>query len=62
MLPTLSEAGDIVAVEQWTRQRGTLQRGDVVLLRSPQDPAVTVCKRIIAMVRVTLVPSIAWSF
>eukprot|EP00123_Amoebidium_parasiticum_P011989 comp21045_c0_seq1/m.28293 comp21045_c0_seq1/g.28293 ORF comp21045_c0_seq1/g.28293 comp21045_c0_seq1/m.28293 type:complete len:170 (-) comp21045_c0_seq1:646-1155(-) len=49
MQPTFNEAGDIVAVEHVSRLTGRLQRGDVVIIRSPQDPATTVCKRIVAL-------------
>eukprot|EP00124_Ichthyophonus_hoferi_P004881 Ihof_evm2s601 gene=Ihof_evmTU2s601 len=49
MMPTFNESGDIIAIEHWSRLSGRLRKGDVVIVRSPQDPTHTVCKRIIAM-------------
>jgi signal peptidase I len=46
MRPTFNNAGDIVVVERVTPRWGTLEKGDVVIARSPQNPEQTVCKRI----------------
>ncbi|XP_031557185.1 mitochondrial inner membrane protease subunit 1-like [Actinia tenebrosa] len=51
MLPTLNSnsSGDVVVMERITRHLGTLQRGDITIARSPQDPNSLICKRIAAM-------------
>jgi inner membrane protease subunit 1 len=51
MLPTLSMSGDIVLVDKtfnllWFRN---YRRGDIVVAKSPTNPAQYVCKRIVAM-------------
>ncbi|KAK9085133.1 hypothetical protein Sjap_025544 [Stephania japonica] len=46
MLPTFSLAGDLVLAE---RRRGSLKNGDIVLLRSPENPRKVIAKRVVAM-------------
>jgi len=47
MEPTI-RSHDIVITEHFTQRFGELKRGDVVIVRSPTDPATIVCKRIVA--------------
>ncbi len=50
MLPTFNEAGDIVVVDCLTMKLGKpLQKGDVVIARSPTNPGNTVCKRVLGL-------------
>ncbi|XP_028512449.1 mitochondrial inner membrane protease subunit 1 [Exaiptasia diaphana] len=52
MLPTLNSqsSGDVVITERVTRNLHLLKRGDITIVRSPQDPTSCCCKRIAAMV------------
>eukprot|EP00049_Salpingoeca_infusionum_P009386 m.156510 g.156510 ORF g.156510 m.156510 type:complete len:247 (-) comp14323_c1_seq5:4678-5418(-) len=49
MEPTLNRSGDLVLAETISTRRGKLQCGDIVVARSPRNPKVLVCKRIIGM-------------
>ncbi|XP_032220607.1 mitochondrial inner membrane protease subunit 1 isoform X1 [Nematostella vectensis] len=51
MEPTLNNSSteNIVVTEHVTSRLRTLRRGDIVVVRSPQDPRNLVCKRITAM-------------
>ncbi|KXJ05914.1 Mitochondrial inner membrane protease subunit 1, partial [Exaiptasia diaphana] len=51
MLPTLNSqsSGDVVITERVTRNLHLLKRGDITIVRSPQDPTSCCCKRIAAM-------------
>jgi signal peptidase I len=49
MMPTLNPAGDVVLVEHVTVTLGRLQRGDVIVAKSPTDPNAVVCKRILGL-------------
>jgi inner membrane protease subunit 1 len=51
-MPTLSAQGDVVLVEKlslrgYIRHPNTLKHGDIVVLRSPQEPLKTICKRVV---------------
>ena len=48
MEPTLS-TGDIVLTEHISARFGHINRGDIVVARSPGKPAEHICKRIIAI-------------
>lgn len=48
MLPTFNITGDIVAVERISPRCNLITAGDVVLLRSPENPLKTVTKRVLA--------------
>ena len=50
MLPTFNEAGDIVVVNCLHVKLGRpLEKGDIVIARSPTNPGNTVCKRILGL-------------
>mmetsp|Transcript_31298 Transcript_31298/g.76345 ORF Transcript_31298/g.76345 Transcript_31298/m.76345 type:complete len:335 (-) Transcript_31298:105-1109(-) len=49
MLPTINESGDLVVYETRTVRRDELQKGNIVILKSPKDPEQILCKRIIAL-------------
>lgn len=49
MMPTLNPAGDVVLVEHVTVTLGRLERGDVIVAKSPTDPNAVVCKRILGL-------------
>ncbi|KAF7847485.1 hypothetical protein BT93_L2911 [Corymbia citriodora subsp. variegata] len=49
MLPTLNLTGDLVLVERVSTWLGKVGRGDMVLLRSTEDPRKVVIKRIVGM-------------
>merc|ERR1719261_602957 len=49
MLPTFNASGDIVLLERLAPRLAKLQRGDVVVARSPTNAKQTVCKRIKAV-------------
>ena len=55
MLPTFNDAGDIVLLERLSCRFNKLERGDVIVAKSPTNPSHTVCKRIRAMVSFLLV-------
>ncbi|XP_004233102.1 mitochondrial ATP-independent inner membrane protease subunit 1a [Solanum lycopersicum] len=49
MLPTFSLTGDLVLAERLSTRFEKMQRGDVVLVRSPENPRKIVIKRIMGM-------------
>ncbi|CAI5523171.1 unnamed protein product [Closterium sp. Naga37s-1] len=49
MLPTLNAAGDVVLLEHITPALHALKPGDVVVAKSPSNPRMMVCKRVVAM-------------
>lgn len=49
MLPTLNLTGDLVLVERVSPRLGKVGRGDMVLLRSTEDPRKVVIKRIVGV-------------
>lgn len=49
MLPTLNMTGDVVIAEHVSHRLGKLGRGDLVLVRSPENPRKIVTKRIVGM-------------
>ena len=42
-------SGDILIVERISKRMQKLQRGDIVIVRSPSDPRSHLCKRIIGV-------------
>ncbi|KAL5577183.1 hypothetical protein UlMin_018882 [Ulmus minor] len=49
MLPTISLTGNLLLAERVSTRFGKVERGDVVLFRSPQQPRMVVTKRVIGM-------------
>lgn len=49
MLPTLNLTGDLMLVDRISPRTGRVQRGDIVLFRSPVNPTSTVTKRLIGL-------------
>ncbi|KAF3336417.1 mitochondrial inner membrane protease subunit 1 isoform X2 [Carex littledalei] len=49
MLPTLNQAGDILAVNMVPKWWGQFNTGDVVLMRSPGNPTLHLAKRILGV-------------
>ncbi|KAK9132555.1 hypothetical protein Scep_012083 [Stephania cephalantha] len=49
MFPTLNPTGDVVLAERVSTWLGIVGRGDVVLVRAPDNPRKIVTKRIIGM-------------
>eukprot|EP00937_MAST-01D_sp_MAST-1D-sp2_P005152 g5152.t1 len=49
MMPTFNSSGDIVLLERLTTRLNRLERGDVVVARSPTNARQTVCKRVRAL-------------
>ncbi|KAL3849368.1 hypothetical protein ACJIZ3_011250 [Penstemon smallii] len=49
MLPTLNFTGDVVLVEKLSTLLGRVGSGDVVLVKSPENPKKTITKRIIGV-------------
>ncbi|KAK2985752.1 hypothetical protein RJ640_025760, partial [Escallonia rubra] len=49
MLPTFSVTGNLVLAERVSTRLGKVGRGDVVLIRSPQNPRKVVTKRLVGM-------------
>lgn len=49
MLPTLNFTGDILLIDKLTPFLGKLRPGDVVLVRSPQNPMKMITKRLIGL-------------
>ncbi|KAH7861422.1 hypothetical protein Vadar_025956 [Vaccinium darrowii] len=49
MLPTLNLTGDVVLAEHVSTRLGKVGLGDVVLVRSPENPNKSVTKRIVGM-------------
>ncbi|XP_020526185.1 mitochondrial inner membrane protease subunit 1 isoform X2 [Amborella trichopoda] len=46
MLPTLSLTGDVVVIDRITTNFGKIKQGDLVLLRSPENPRKVILKRV----------------
>lgn len=51
MEPLLSDYGDFLVVTKYNTRLKNYRRNDVVIARSPIDPALTVCKRLLGFVR-----------
>eukprot|EP00051_Salpingoeca_urceolata_P023024 m.386265 g.386265 ORF g.386265 m.386265 type:complete len:193 (-) comp20053_c0_seq6:131-709(-) len=49
MMPTINPRGDVIVTEALSPRLGLLQRGDVVVSRSPRDADMAVCKRVVAL-------------
>ncbi|RWR97385.1 Peptidase S26A [Cinnamomum micranthum f. kanehirae] len=49
MLPAVNLAGDLVLVERISHRIGHVGRGDIVVVRSPENPRKTITKRITGM-------------
>ncbi|CAK9134185.1 unnamed protein product, partial [Ilex paraguariensis] len=49
MLPTLNLTGDVILTERISTLLGMVGPGDVVLVRSPENPRRTITKRILGM-------------
>lgn len=49
MLPTFNLTGDLVLAERLSTRFEKMQRGDVVLVRSPENPRKIVIKRLMGM-------------
>eukprot|EP00262_Sarcandra_glabra_P018263 TRINITY_DN648_c1_g2_i1.p1 TRINITY_DN648_c1_g2~~TRINITY_DN648_c1_g2_i1.p1 ORF type:complete len:168 (+),score=10.72 TRINITY_DN648_c1_g2_i1:237-740(+) len=49
MLPTLNLTGDVVLVDRMSTRFGKIDCGDVVLVRSPENPRKIVTKRVVGM-------------
>ncbi|GMH26299.1 hypothetical protein Nepgr_028142 [Nepenthes gracilis] len=49
MLPTINLTGDIVLVDLISTRRSKVSRGDLVLVRSPENPRKIVTKRLIGI-------------
>ncbi|XP_026439834.1 mitochondrial inner membrane protease subunit 1-like [Papaver somniferum] len=49
MLPTFSLTGDLVFGEKISPRLGKVNNGDIVLVRSPENPKKTINKRILGM-------------
>lgn len=49
MLPTIGITGNILLAERFSTRFGLVGPGDIVLVRSPQNPKSIVTKRLIAM-------------
>ena len=47
MLPTISEAGDVLLVDRLTPYIRGYRKGDIVLIKSPVNPQTHLCKRVI---------------
>ncbi|XP_077228741.1 peptidase S24/S26A/S26B/S26C family protein isoform X2 [Tasmannia lanceolata] len=64
MLPTLNLTGDFILVDRLSTRFGRIGVGDIVLLRSPENPRKIVTKRVMAMegAHVTFNPNPAHSY
>ena len=49
MLPTFNFSGDMVLAEHFSHRLGKVAHGDVVLVRSPDDPKRMVAKRVLGL-------------
>ncbi|KAK9089420.1 hypothetical protein Scep_028502 [Stephania cephalantha] len=49
MVPTFSLTGDLVLAERLSPRRGTVGKGDIVLVRSPENPRKVITKRVVAV-------------
>ncbi|KAI3986469.1 hypothetical protein MKX01_037751 [Papaver californicum] len=54
MLPTLSIRGDLLLMEKISTLLGKVNNGDIVLVRSPENPKKILSKRILGMERDTV--------
>lgn len=50
MLPTIANEGEFILVEKLSVPMKKIQRGDVVVLTSPEDSDKLICKRVIGLV------------
>jgi hypothetical protein len=50
MLPTLSDAGDVLMVDKLSMRWNPLKRNDIVVAKSPHRTGEDVCKRVLGMV------------
>lgn len=59
MLPTFNASGDVFLIEHWSTRFDGVKVGDVVVSRSPLNPKVVVCKRILGLEgeKITVVPN-----
>ena len=49
MLPTLNEFGDVVITDHRRSTKASLSVGDVIVFRSPGDPKLRMCKRLLGL-------------
>lgn len=49
MLPTLSATGDLLLLERLSTRFQKVKAGDIVMALSPENPRMTVCKRVLAL-------------
>eukprot|EP00244_Chara_vulgaris_P007303 TRINITY_DN2739_c0_g2_i1.p1 TRINITY_DN2739_c0_g2~~TRINITY_DN2739_c0_g2_i1.p1 ORF type:complete len:165 (-),score=0.96 TRINITY_DN2739_c0_g2_i1:236-730(-) len=58
MMPTFNPSGDVVLLEHVSTKLDKLKAGDVVVAKSPTNPRLIVCKRIVGVSgdRVTIIP------
>ncbi|KAI5063205.1 hypothetical protein GOP47_0021752 [Adiantum capillus-veneris] len=49
MFPTFNATDDIVLVERFSTRFQKVKAGDIVMAVSPEDPALVVCKRLLAV-------------
>ncbi|XP_062011762.1 mitochondrial ATP-independent inner membrane protease subunit 1a [Rosa rugosa] len=49
MLPTFNSSGDVVLAEHLSHRLGKVVPGDVVIVRSPDDPKKMVAKRVLGL-------------
>ncbi|KAF8640681.1 hypothetical protein AX17_000337 [Amanita inopinata Kibby_2008] len=49
MLPTLAEGGELVIEDRLTYRFRSIERGELVTLKSPLDPSRIICKRVIGL-------------
>ncbi|CAG9310918.1 unnamed protein product [Blepharisma stoltei] len=47
MLPTISDAGDVLLIDKLTPRIRSLKKGDVILAENPMKPNNQLCKRVI---------------
>jgi len=48
MLPTLTEAGDLLFIDKMNPRLKGYQKGDIILAKSPLKPDTHLCKRVVA--------------
>jgi len=58
MLPTFNQSGDVFLMEHLSTKFKAVKRGDVVIAKSPSNPRLTVCKRVLGLSgdKVTVMP------
>lgn len=49
MFPTLSATGDLLLLERLSTRFQKVKAGDIVMACSPENPRLTVCKRVLAL-------------